>query len=61
MQCLAFIVLTSLGYRIFKITALQRNMRFDGSQIYCEPWIRANQSDVEIQKKQKYIMQLVEP
>lgn len=30
-------------------------MQFDESQIYCEPWVRANQSDVEIQKKQEYL------
>ena len=53
MQCLTFILLTSLGYNIFKMAALQQNMQFDGSQIYCEPWERANQSDAEIQEETK--------
>lgn len=55
MQCLTFILLTSLGYNIFKMAALQQNMQFDGSQIYCEPRERAKQSDAEIQEETKIL------
>lgn len=55
MQCLTFILSTSLGYNIFKMAALQQNMQFDGSQIYCEPWERANQSHVEIPEETKIL------
>ena len=55
MQHLTFILLTSLGYSIFKMAALQQNMQFEESQICCEPWVRTNQSDNESQEEIKIL------